>query len=1132
MKKRKHLVLLMGVFVYFLFGLVSNCKVSALTCNNVTAAMNSSVYQACHQYSSGSPVGTMWISSSSDSKNLNTSIETNQSSGEITVYLHGAIIGGEDATADYVKFSSRNFVSEEYNSVSDYAPLSTLDGNRRFVRKGNLNPGQNDIVSSVVALKLSIDKLVEIENSYVPEGENYRRYAVELYGFRCFQGKTPFNNPRDCWANRSDITVKIPQASIQGRTGVVLSGKSSQSSTTWQSSNSEAETLFANNCENGCTFVFSHELRVKKSGNGTIKYEVRKESNIEKPDKRSDGTLNYNGAKDYSVETIEKKLYPGETYCTTMTFPTGLGSKKASTKVCAGATGKLSSDVDAKARRWAGGVMTNGAMKEGDKLYAKPGEVITLLAYYNANAQKAGSLYYSTMKFVENGKESAVYSSTSRVLSSLFNDYSGVYGQGIPTWRNAFTMTHTGPFASQNETSDKFFSLNKSCNKNQTKREEDWTCVEDVFKNGKPTIQQDQVGKVEGVVVGLNSKNTVKTTPRSVEFYSYDALKTTGKDLILGSAMDNNLVLSYGGAVANGANVLTRNKESAAVKKWVLLPVTGESDYYYIADFGNNEYVLDVAAGATNDGANVQLYKNNNTSAQKWKLERTGAGLYMIVSKLTRKENGKTVRLVLDVEGAGSGGVTNVRIWHEDATRTKEQRWNISRRQYLVAKVGIDSKKKAAQVLIPYNFNNTITITNRESVFKDGKIVLDEVLKYNINVGERENSKVGGGGYATIVRKASHGIRWCEAADGQTGWNKEKRPLTSKKGSSYRCKEGEGVSEIKGKTGLKFNPGGNSGSYSLERIESLASGKRICLQAWVSPGNSENDEKMDEKWTSFSYSESFCGVVTKREKTGSVGVFGGGVFLDGTFDNAGFAQWGVFRSVKTGEVFDDNKFLSRSNLSLNAESKFGVNDNKEVIRDYYSDLCSEVSPVDNGSAGVMVASESQVSLQKSNKDENVYCFNTNQTSIKLNEVSGLGKNETLVILGDGANVVIAGNLTYDENETYRTMDEVPKMVIDAEAIEIKSNVGRVDGLLIADRVNTCALSDGQSSEECEGAQLVINGAVVTGTLGEGRSYGDSGDNPAVKINFDPSLYLLKSYAKFSNNNTFRAINTVELAPRY
>ena len=364
-------------------------------------------------------------------------------------------------------------------------------------------------------------------------------------------------------------------------------------------------------------------------------------------------------------------------------------------------------------------------------------------------------------------------------------------------------------------------------NKNQTKREEDWTCVEDVFKNGKPSIQQDQVGKVEGIVVGLNSKNAVKTTPSSVEFYSYDALKTTGKDLILGSAMDNNLVLSYGGAVANGANVLTRNKESAAVKKWVLLP-----DYYYIADYGNNEYVLDVAAGVTKDGTNVQLYQTNNTSAQKWKLERTGAGLYMIVSKLTRKENGKTVRLVLDVEDAGSGGATNVRIWHEDATRAKEQRWNISRRQYLVAKVGIDSKKKAAQVLIPYNFNNTITITNGESVFKDGKIVLDEALKYNINVGERENKKVGGGGYATIVRKAKHGIRWCEAADGQTGWNKEKLPLTSKKGSSYRCKEGEDVQELE-KSVSKFNPGGNSGSYNLKLIENLDSGKRICLQAWV-----------------------------------------------------------------------------------------------------------------------------------------------------------------------------------------------------------------------------------------------------------------------------------------------------------
>ena len=1149
MEKRKHLVLLMGVFVCFLFGLVSNCKVSALNCNNVTEAMNSSVYQACHQYSSGSPVGTMWISSSSDTKNLNTSIETNQSSGWITVYLHGAIIGGGDATADYVKFSSRNFVSEEYNSVSDYAPLSTLGGNRSFIRKGNLNPWQNDIVSSVVELKLDINKLVEIEESYVPEGADYRRYAVELYGFRCFEGKTPFSNPRQCWANRSDITVKIPQASIQGKTSVVLSEKNLQSSTIWQSSNSEAETLFAENCEKGCTFVFSHELRVGKSGKGTIDYEVRNELNIGKIDNRYNKTINYNGSNDYSAGTIEKKLYPGETYCTTMTFPTGLGSKQASTKVCASATGRLISDVYTKARRW-----VNGVMEEGNKLFAKPGDDIALLVNYNSNAQKAAPLRLNTIKIVSNGKESTAYSSITRALYGLFKEYSDTHGGSLSEWRNAFTAVHTGPFAvegidigkSLDDKTNKrethaylSYEANTKCGVRGASREEDWTCVVNVYKQGRMSIQQDQVGGTEEIVAELNSDKVgedAKTVPLSVQFDEVDELESTKKELVLESGIDNNLVLDIDGGVSNGTNVFSKSVNNSSPKKWILLD-SGEIGYYYIAvntkqclNDNNQCFVLDVSEGKTANGTNVQLYKKNNTNAQKWKLDRSGAGLYAIVSKLTRKEGGENIKLVLDVAEAGTGSGTNVRIWQSNDTRA--QRWNISRRQYLVAKVGVDSDKSTARVLIPYNFNNTITITNGESVFNEDKIALDEVLEYNINVGERENSKVGGGGYATIVREAGHGVRWCEAADGQTGWNNENRPLTSKKGDSYRCKEDSGVHEELGKSRLEFNPGGNSGSYSLKGIKSVGRGKRICLQAWVSPGNSEDDEKTDEKWTSFSYSESFCGVVTKREKTGSIGVFGGGVFLDGTFDNAGFAQWGVFRSVKTGEVSDNNKFLSRSNLSLNAESKFGANDNKETIRNYYSDLCSEVSPVDNGSAGVMVTSEPQVSLQKSNKDENIYCLNTNQTSIALNEVSGLGKNETLVILGDGASVVIAGNLTYDENETYRTLDEVPKMVINAGTIEIKSNVGRVDGLLIANRVNTCALSVDQSSEECEKAQLVINGAVITRTLGEERSYDDSGEKPAVKIYFDPSLYLLKSYAKSSNNNTFRTINTVELAPRY
>lgn len=88
---------------------------------------------------------------------------------------------------------------------------------------------------------------------------------------------------------------------------------------------------------------------------------------------------------------------------------------------------------------------------------------------------------------------------------------------------------------------------------------------------------------------------------------------------------------------------------------------------YTIKSLLNTNKVLDIAGGSKNNGANVQIYKQNTTNAQKFNVTYLGNGYYTIQSVHTKK--------VLDVAGAGKSNGTNVQQYtsnHSDA-----QQWVI-----------------------------------------------------------------------------------------------------------------------------------------------------------------------------------------------------------------------------------------------------------------------------------------------------------------------------------------------------------------------------------------------------------------------------------------------------------------------
>ncbi len=86
---------------------------------------------------------------------------------------------------------------------------------------------------------------------------------------------------------------------------------------------------------------------------------------------------------------------------------------------------------------------------------------------------------------------------------------------------------------------------------------------------------------------------------------------------------------------------------------------------YTIRSAVNQAFVVDVTEGKTIDGANVQLYRYNETKAQVWKVSHDVEGYVILVNEKSGK--------ALDVRNASAMNGTNV--WQYTANGTDAQKW-------------------------------------------------------------------------------------------------------------------------------------------------------------------------------------------------------------------------------------------------------------------------------------------------------------------------------------------------------------------------------------------------------------------------------------------------------------------------
>ena len=142
----------------------------------------------------------------------------------------------------------------------------------------------------------------------------------------------------------------------------------------------------------------------------------------------------------------------------------------------------------------------------------------------------------------------------------------------------------------------------------------------------------------------------------------------------ISSALNKNYVLDLFNADSkNGSNIQIYQSNNTKAQRWIFNPYNFKSEYsvlpgvYTISSAVNSGQVVDVSNGSTDNGANIQIYENNDSGAQIWKIEYGTDGLYTFTNIQSNK--------VLDVNGGNVYNGNNVQQFQSNGTLA--QKWRI-----------------------------------------------------------------------------------------------------------------------------------------------------------------------------------------------------------------------------------------------------------------------------------------------------------------------------------------------------------------------------------------------------------------------------------------------------------------------
>ena len=204
---------------------------------------------------------------------------------------------------------------------------------------------------------------------------------------------------------------------------------------------------------------------------------------------------------------------------------------------------------------------------------------------------------------------------------------------------------------------------------------------------GYVTFTNVNSGKVLDVSGGIasNGRNVQQYTSNGTRSQKW-VIKKSGNGYTIVSALDSNFVLDLSsGKVNNGQNIQIYSSNGSNAQKWNLTKYLSKQEkldqlaaenkntladgVYKIGNAQNSNYVLDIASGSKNNGANVQLYLSNGTTAQSFTVSHDAQGYVTF----TNVNSGRA----LDVSGGKVANYSNIQQYNSNGT--KSQKWIVKK---------------------------------------------------------------------------------------------------------------------------------------------------------------------------------------------------------------------------------------------------------------------------------------------------------------------------------------------------------------------------------------------------------------------------------------------------------------------
>lgn len=158
-------------------------------------------------------------------------------------------------------------------------------------------------------------------------------------------------------------------------------------------------------------------------------------------------------------------------------------------------------------------------------------------------------------------------------------------------------------------------------------------------------------------------------TDESTSLEGMDAVAATNKGTVVEgvyaiglSASERQVADVSGGSSVNGANVQVYTTNATSAQRWY---ITEDSEGYLTIQNVGSGKVLDVSGGTAANGTNVQQYKANSTAAQKWVAVENADGTVTLHSALSKN-------LVLDISAGNTASGTNIQVYESNNTAAQK----------------------------------------------------------------------------------------------------------------------------------------------------------------------------------------------------------------------------------------------------------------------------------------------------------------------------------------------------------------------------------------------------------------------------------------------------------------------------